>query len=231
MIAEGEPGFDAILFGLQPLLAEAGDLSGGERLIGELHERVAVPFVERVVEQAQGAGRVADSQRSSSVGGAPFEAKRVDEISFETQGIARGFADEHAGGRTPSAFGLQAAAQVGDVRLDRCRRRVRRGLAPQLVDQPIEGDDLVQVHQQDAQHGALARRTELDSCPVVVNDCQWPEDPDAHRGSGLLHPACGFHSPVKVLGRATPNREEAARHRLRPCWRGTRPARSDGTRR
>jgi hypothetical protein len=52
--------------------------------------------------------------------------------------------------------------QLGDVHLDALRRFRRRVLAPQLVDQAVDRDDLVRVHQQRRKERALLCRPERD---------------------------------------------------------------------
>ena len=73
--------------------------------------------------------------------------------------------------------GLERAAQLRDVGLQRVHRLRRRILAPQLVDQAIGRDDAVGRQQQADEHRALLSTAELQQ-PVVVADLERPEDPE-----------------------------------------------------
>ena len=63
----------------------------------------------------------------------------------------------------------QLLAQLGDVHVQALRDRGRRSLPPQLGDQPVGGDDLVGVQQQDRQQGAALAGTDGHRPTVVVH--------------------------------------------------------------
>ena len=73
----------------------------------------------------------------------------------------------------------QDLAQLGDVDLDALRRFRRRLLAPELVDQAVDRDDLVRVHQQRGQERALLRRPERDRA-ARLEGLDRPEDAELH---------------------------------------------------
>ena len=50
----------------------------------------------------------------------------------------------------------------GDVHLQAVRRRRRRAVAPDLVDQALAGNDLISTEQQSCKNGALLAAAELD---------------------------------------------------------------------
>src|SRR5262249_59142341 len=75
-------------------------------------------------------------------------------------------------------------AQLRDVHLQCVRGRVRRGRAPELVDQAIPGDDVGCVQEQDGKQGALLRAPKGDRA-AVLERLQRAEDPELH--APLLH--------------------------------------------
>jgi hypothetical protein len=57
-------------------------------------------------------------------------------------------------------------AQLRHVTLDDVRRRLRRRLVPEAVDQPVERDNLVRVRQQQRKQRTLMPASERDRVPV-----------------------------------------------------------------
>ena len=112
-----EVGVDGRLRRAQPQLVEAADLGGGERLVGDVLERVAVPQRERL------ARRAALQQ--------PLEARRVHLAVGELELVAAAARDDLR------AVAVQQRPQVRDVELDHLRRARRRLLAPQALDQRV----------------------------------------------------------------------------------------------
>jgi hypothetical protein len=77
---------------------------------------------------------------------------------------------------------VQLLAQLGDVDLQALGRGRRRPLAPQLVDEPVRGHDLVAVqHQQREQRSALATAHRDGTLAVV--DLQRSEQAEVHVAS------------------------------------------------
>jgi hypothetical protein len=64
--------------------------------------------------------------------------------------------------RLPGVVGTQRPAEVGDAAVQQTARRGGRVLAPELLDQPVDGDHPVRVEQQRGQQRALLRTTEGD---------------------------------------------------------------------
>ena len=78
----------------------------------------------------------------------------------------------------------ERAADLEDGVLERLRRGRRRALAPERVDQPLGGDDLVAVDQQQREEGALppaGERVRRGS----VHELERTEDPIVHFSCGL----------------------------------------------
>ena len=76
-------------------------------------------------------------------------------------------------------LGVERLSQGGDVELDDLRRGVRRSAAPDLVDQPVAGDDFVRPQQERGQQRTLPRPAEWNR-RVAVGDLERPEDPELH---------------------------------------------------
>jgi hypothetical protein len=136
--AEGEVGVDAGLERREPQLVQARDL-GLQRLLGrQVGERRAAPQRERGAQERGGVLDAAGRRGRAGVGDALLEALEVE--------LARGDAQEVAGAarlEDAARGGLEQLAQRDDVHLQRLERTVGRGLAPQRVDQPVAGDNLV----------------------------------------------------------------------------------------
>jgi hypothetical protein len=63
--------------------------------------------------------------------------------------------------------------------LQQVRRRARRPLAPQLVDQLIRGDDVVGVDKEDGEQRTLLRAAQRQQ-PVAFPDLERAEDSELH---------------------------------------------------
>src|SRR6185436_15609808 len=77
------------------------------------------------------------------------------------------------------AAAAQRLAQLGDPHAKRGSARRRLMLSPELVHQPVAGDDPARVEQQERQELALARTRDGQLAPVV-GDLQRAEDPEVH---------------------------------------------------
>src|SRR5262249_44022126 len=77
------------------------------------------------------------------------------------------------------AGAVDQAPQLRDVLLDHLRRRGRRVLAPQAVDEPLERHGLVGAEREHRQHGLLLRAGQLDRMAVQL-DVDGTKDADRH---------------------------------------------------
>ena len=71
-----------------------------------------------------------------------------------------------------AATRLERLAQMRDVTLEHVRRRLRRRVAPEVVDQAVRRDDLVRVQEEKREHCPLLRAAERKEIPVC-SDLQW----------------------------------------------------------
>src|SRR5439155_26064853 len=73
----------------------------------------------------------------------------------------------------------EQAAKLGDIDLDDLRGGRRPVLAPELLDEPVGGDDLVRVQEEDGQERALLASAEPERS-VLLDDLQRAEYPKLH---------------------------------------------------
>ncbi len=157
MPAEREIGVDAVLERRQALLLETRDLVLGERLVGEVGQRRAAPEGERRSQALRGGARVAALLCGAALGRQPLEAVDVELIGAQLERVTAAASDERAlAERLP---------QPRDVDLHRLRRGFRLALAPELVDDAIDRDDLAAMNEQDREHRALPGATERHLSP------------------------------------------------------------------
>ena len=148
--AEGEVGVDATFEGDEAELFEAADLCLRERLAGQVGECGAAPEGEGLAEEPCCVLRWCVLR----VGEEPLEAQEVELVRFQPDQVA-GLSS------LDQAVGSERLPQLGDVVLERVRGSPRRLRAPELVDQPVRGHDLVggceQQHEQRSQPRSLER--------------------------------------------------------------------------
>src|SRR5439155_23773372 len=142
-------GLDALLEQRQPELLEARDLALRESLEVELLERGPAPEIESVAElcctlAGYGFPRLGE-QRMHPV---HVELQRLD-----SKQVPRRLGHEE--------IGPEMLAELGDEVLKRGRRRARRVLAPESIDQPVGGDRAARVDQEQCKQCALLRASEL----------------------------------------------------------------------
>ena len=164
--AELEVGVDALLERGEPLLLEARALGAREGCV-ELGERWAAPERERLPEHISGLGR----RLVPSPCDRGLEAIEIQLALADAQQIAARLRDDRVA--------AERLAQLGDVHLDRGRRRLGRLLPPELVDQPLTRDGLVRVQKQQGKEAALLRAGDLEAAAVVL-DLERSKDPELH---------------------------------------------------
>ena len=153
-----EVGVDSRLQRGQARFLEPRHLRLGERLEGEVGERLATPERERAVRVA--------------LGNEALEAVDVELVGVD--------ADEVAGRPGDDPVGADRPAKRVHVHLERARRARRRLLAPDPVDQAVGRDDVVGVEQELREQGARPRPAERDRRTVVSDHLQRPQQPELH---------------------------------------------------
>ncbi len=156
-----EPQFDR----LQPELLETGDLGLGERLVGELLERLAPPERQRLTEHERSRRRV-DVGECSTLGDHPLEPDRVDLVVCHLDEVAGGPREQDRAIRALLAIWLERLAQSRHVDPQRVLLVDTAGVTPQLVEDLIGREHRVRRRQQQGEQGALSKRTEVDGIAV-----------------------------------------------------------------
>ena len=170
--AERQVGVDPLDQRIQAKLLEPTDLVLGERLIGELRERRAAPHRERFAQQRRRTLRVTGGLRRAPVREPLPEPVDVELTLPDTECITSC--------QRLQTVVAQYAAQLGDVVLEDLRRRRRRLLAPELVDQPVRRERFVRVDQQEREQRTLLAAADARPSPPVVADLERTEDVEIH---------------------------------------------------
>jgi hypothetical protein len=173
-----------VLLGGQPQLPQAQRLPPRERL-GELGVGRAAPQRQRLIQQRQRRrrrGRIArpDQQRT--------EALHVHRVPRQLQEVAGGPGDDHGRCRA------ERLAQPGGVGLQGVAGILRRPLAEQVVDQPLERDDAAAAQQQRGQQRPLPRPGHRDG-PTGHPHLQRPQDAEIRLVLQAAHPSIGPPGP------------------------------------
>src|SRR6266536_4789025 len=123
---------------------------------------------------------------------------QVELVGPDLQHVAGRPGDEQLLGGPVSA--AEQLAQPRDVAVERRRRGLRRLFAPELLDQPVAGDDLVRVQQQEREERASLLSTELQGSTVIPH-LEWAEQPELHGltsfASTLTRRVSGVKAPAK----------------------------------
>ena len=77
---------------------------------------------------------------------------------------------------------VKHGAQGGDPHLQRPPGVLRRQIRPQLLDEDVDGDDVIGAHGEQGEQGALLR-AEWGDLPVADEQLHRPEEPQRH----ILH--------------------------------------------
>ena len=170
-LAPVEIGLDPLFDRRCPQLLEAGDLSLGEGLEGEIGKRRATPQFESLAELGTPRLRL----ERASCGYELLEASEVDLTRRNVQLIARGLRDDD--------IGANHLPQLRDEVLERGRRSPRRPLSPEEVHESIGRDDTTRVQSENREDGALLLAADLDNSAVVL-DFEAPEETEAQSSRG-----------------------------------------------
>ncbi len=163
--AELEIGGDPFLEDAEPQILEPVDLALGERLRLEVGERRAAPQPECLTQES----RLLVGLRRPGFPDEPLETGQVELIRVELEHVAARPRQQQPG--------TEELPQLDDGVLERGRRRPRRVLAPQLVDQPLRRDGLVRAQEQQRQDRALVPPAQRDGRSVVEH-LERAEDPE-----------------------------------------------------
>jgi hypothetical protein len=175
--AECEVGGDPFLERREVELLKPRRLDGRELRVTEIRERGAFSERERLAERLRSLGgsffpRLFD-QRS--------EAPHVELTCVDTKQIATALGDD--------SDGAKQLPQRMHRDLESVCSRLRWGLAPDCVDQPVARNDGIRVQEQDRQQGPLTPPADGEDAAILL-DLEWTEQPEFEPfAASLLHPS------------------------------------------
>jgi len=159
----------------EPELRQSADVLLGELLIHEIGEWRTAPQFKRRTQDGHASIWVAVAEPAQAIRDELREATGIDRLRVSLEHVpGRPGADHSVSGQR-----LDGLPQLRDVNLDRVHGRARRVSRPHQVDQPVGGDDLVGVQDQDGQHGPLLGRPEVGRDPIG-QDLKGSQNPVLH---------------------------------------------------
>ena len=132
------------------------------RLVRDVGERLTPPEGEGVGEEDAGVVEPAELPGLDRGGDVALEPGGIDLLGRDVEDVAGRAGDEDGRRRAGGAVRLEDPAQVRDVGLQRRGGRGRRLAVPELVDEPVDGDDPPRLEQEQREQGPVFGRAELD---------------------------------------------------------------------
>ena len=175
MAPEEQVGVQPALEHREPKLLEPSRLGLRERLCRELGERLAAPELESRAKAGRRILGTAGIERGASVSDEPLEATEVELVRVELERIA--------GRARVQRAGREHLAQPGHVDLHHLVRRLRHVLAPEIVDDRVDRQRPVSVHEEQCEECLLLPTTQL-HLAIPVTHFERSEDSKVHRRLG-----------------------------------------------
>ena len=196
---EGEIRVDPCFERGQAKLLETGDLGLCERLEREVCEGPR-PAPERkgIPKRRRGLLRLAARELAPAAFQLRLEAMDVELVRRNLDHIASGVREQELLAVTPHEEAPQPREVDAQGRVD----RRRGGVSPQLFDEALARDGLVDVHEQQAEERALLRAPER-QCLLTSDDLERPEDVEleigmARRGS-IVRPSSSEYEWARAV--------------------------------
>src|SRR6266511_1099771 len=168
--ADPDLGLDPILGRSEPQLLEARDLGLRKLLVPDVDERRPPPEGERLSEELGSLAVGLLLERGRPLGGEPLESLRVELVRLDVKTVSEPVSHDPV---------LAELAQLGDVHLERVRRRRGWLLAPEVVDQALGGNRLVPVQEQEREQGPGLPAFCREGCSIERN-LERAENPVLH---------------------------------------------------
>ena len=168
---EREVGLDPQLDRRQPDLLQTSDRRLGEALVGEVGERGAPPQRQRLAQPLRGVGRQAAGAQTPRLVHQPFELVEIEIVGLDPDQVARRPRGQHVL--------RKRLAKSRYMHVKRLVGALRRVLAPELVDQPVGGDDVVGMEQKHREKRARLGTAEGDLAAFVPH-LERAQDPELH---------------------------------------------------
>ena len=158
--AEREPRLDVVFDRRDTELFEPPDRICGEALVADICQRRPAPEPDRLRERVRRRLRAPGGELRASTLHELLEPIQVELTRLEAHEIAGRSRHDHARRGPRRTARLDRLSQLRNIALQRGRRRRRRRLAPDQIDQPLARNDLARMEQEDRQHPALARTSQ-----------------------------------------------------------------------
>ncbi len=208
---EGEVELQPVLERGQPHALEPRALAGGAAEQLDVGQRQAPEQVEAGAQLRRGAFLVAGGAQAAGVVQVALEALEVQRPGRQLDRIAA------RPGHDRLAL-AELLPQLGDVHLQRLGGGGGRVVAPQLVDQAVRRDDAVAVlEQQDGEQRAPLGPGDGD-LPAGARHPQRSQDPELHRLTSTLPPACRWSRTCRPCTSTTTSGRRATVIAKRATW-------------
>ena len=148
--------------------------------IRDVGERWTAPQREALAQSGGGLGRAVVLERGCALADELFEVLDVELAGLDAKRVGAPVRLQ-----PPSLAVAQPAPQLRHVVLQNLGGRGRRRLTPQRVDQPLTGDRLVAMQQQEHQDAALPPLADPDGMVLVIADLEGPEQAKAHASTSM----------------------------------------------
>ena len=212
VIAERQSGIHENLERTLAHLVDAGSLGRQRQVVDELGESRTVPPFQGLTDEFSGLRRVRWERRAGFTD-SPFEPHGVDIVGVDRQQVATGSGLQRSGA-------TEIAPQSRHVALHRADRTGGWIVAEQDVDEPVDGDDQVAMHEQGREEQAAAR-TAHGHRVAVVDHLQRPQHSELHarpsrscRSDSRSQPPC--RPPASSLHSGRETLRASARQRRPP---------------
>ena len=178
MSAKRKVRLDPVLHHREPEVLNPRDCRLCEGLVRELRERCAAPQTQGLSKDLRGPFGLAGCESSPPFARDSLEVLEIDGTGLDTQDVSGSLPDEKGIGRL-RPFCPKRLAQLGHVDLQGVSGAVGRLVAPQVIDQPVGGNDPVGVKNQDGEERALLCSSKREH-PPLDDDLERPEHAELH---------------------------------------------------
>ena len=177
MSARREIGNEPVLDRDEAEFLEPLDLGACEIVVGEVRQRRSAPDRERLSEQDGRPCWILLAERGLAPLAKDVEPVEVDRGRRDVQRVPRIMAGHDD--RAVLAHSAEGLAELRHVHLDAVFGGLRRVVAPERVDQLVDGDDLLPAEDEHGKERPTLAAAERDAS-VTVDHFEWSEDPEFH---------------------------------------------------
>jgi hypothetical protein len=179
-ISGSEPRIDQILARRASQLLEPVAFGRAEARVPVALVCGAAPEIERLPEQRFGFPRVPLIEEAVSIAGELLERDRVDLMSGDSERVAASAREDDVRVRAAGRAGLKGATEPRNVGPESLLRGPRWMLAPQLLDEIVDGHDTTRAGDQASEDHAFLRSGDRQRIPAFRHDLEGSEDEETH---------------------------------------------------